>query len=114
MPRGDGTGPAGVGSMTGRAAGFCAGTGIPGYANPVRGYGFGPGYGRGGGFGRGNFGGRHRHFASVIPVWMRAGGWWTADQKPDPEFEKRVLSNQAQALQSELDAIRTRLAEIDK
>lgn len=34
MPRGDGTGPAGQGPMTGRAAGYCAGYNSPGYANP--------------------------------------------------------------------------------
>jgi hypothetical protein len=40
MPRGDGTGPAGIGPMTGRAAGFYAGYSVPGFANPVaaRGY----------------------------------------------------------------------------
>jgi len=43
MPRGDGTGPAGMGPMTGRAAGYCAGYPVPGYANP--GF-FGGGYGR--------------------------------------------------------------------
>ena len=37
MPWGDGTGPTGLGPMTGRAAGFCAGYGVPGYANPVAG-----------------------------------------------------------------------------
>jgi len=37
MPRGNGTGPAGLGSMTGRAAGFCAGYPVPGYMNPVAG-----------------------------------------------------------------------------
>ena len=35
MPFGDGTGPAGMGPMTGRAAGFCAGYPVPGYMNPV-------------------------------------------------------------------------------
>jgi len=35
MPFGDGTGPAGMGPMTGRAAGFCAGYSTPGYMNPV-------------------------------------------------------------------------------
>jgi len=63
MPFGDGTGPAGMGPMTGRAAGFCAGYPMPGYMNPAIGrtgfYGsggpaFGPygaglyGYGAGG------------------------------------------------------------------
>ncbi len=58
MPRGDRTGPMGMGPMTGRAAGFCAGYGTPGFANqpgmgrPRRGgRGLGRGYGRG--FGRG-------------------------------------------------------------
>lgn len=37
MPRGDGTGPAGMGPMTGRAAGYCAGYGVPGYVNPIPG-----------------------------------------------------------------------------
>ena len=37
MPFGDGTGPVGLGPMTGRAAGFCAGYPVPGYVNPVMG-----------------------------------------------------------------------------
>jgi len=49
MPGGDGTGPQGLGSMTGRAAGYCAGYTSPGFANPVPGRGFGMGFG--GGFG---------------------------------------------------------------
>lgn len=36
MPRGDGTGPMGLGPMTGRAAGYCAGFRVPGYMNPIR------------------------------------------------------------------------------
>ena len=71
MPRGDATGPAGLGPMTGRAAGYCAGYNMPGYANPIGGRGFGMGYGRGFGFGRGSrgggFGWRHRFFATGIP-----------------------------------------------
>jgi len=53
MPGGDGTGPGGMGPMTGRAAGYCAGYPVPGYMNPVGGRGYG-GWGRGfrgGGFG---------------------------------------------------------------
>jgi hypothetical protein len=34
MPRGDGTGPRGLGPMTGRAAGYCAGYPTPGFMNP--------------------------------------------------------------------------------
>ena len=36
MPRGDGTGPLGRGSMTGRGMGYCAGFDAPGYANSAR------------------------------------------------------------------------------
>ena len=46
MPAGDGTGPMGMGSMTGRAAGYCAGYPVPGFANPI----FELGWGRGRGF----------------------------------------------------------------
>ena len=55
MPRGDRTGPWGLGPMTGRAAGYCAGYPVPGFMNPTQGYGRGFGFGRGGGrgFGRG-------------------------------------------------------------
>ena len=57
MPRGDRTGPRGLGPMTGRAAGYCAGYPVPGYMNPTPGYGrgYGRGWGRGyrGGLGRG-------------------------------------------------------------
>jgi hypothetical protein len=85
MPRGDGTGPAGQGPMTGRGAGFCAGFNMPGYANravggraaaqPGAAYGPGPaganrvpsgvrgagmGRGPGRGIGRGFGGGRGR------------------------------------------------------
>ena len=35
MPLGDRTGPAGMGPMTGRAAGYCAGFPMPGYMNPA-------------------------------------------------------------------------------
>lgn len=35
MPFGDRTGPTGLGPMTGRVAGFCAGFPVPGYMNPV-------------------------------------------------------------------------------
>ena len=49
MPFGDRTGPLGLGPMTGRAAGYCAGYPVPGYLNPIPGRGFGRGAGFGGG-----------------------------------------------------------------
>jgi len=52
MPFGDGTGPRGMGPMTGRGAGYCAGYARPGFANPViRGGRFGLGLGWRGAYG---------------------------------------------------------------
>ena len=67
MPRGDGTGPAGMGPMTGRAAGYCAGYASPGFMNPTGGRGY---WGRGQGGGRGW---RHWYHATGLPGWARAG-----------------------------------------
>jgi len=56
MPYGDGTGPQGMGPMTGRGAGYCTGAGRPGFMNSVLGRiwpGFQRGFGRGMGRGRG-------------------------------------------------------------
>ena len=58
MPRGDGTGPMGMGPMTGRAAGYCAGFGVPGYMNAGPGFGYRRALGRGFGSGYGFGGGR--------------------------------------------------------
>lgn len=53
MPRGDRTGPAGLGPMTGRGLGYCSGSAQPGFASGWggRGMGRGRGWGRGMGFG---------------------------------------------------------------
>ena len=109
MPGGDRTGPVGTGPMTGRAAGNCAGYGVPGYANPV----FGRGFGRGRGFGGGGRGWRHWFNVTGVPGWMRFGGYAARYQQPDPESEKQALKSQAETMQSELDAISKRLAELD-
>ena len=45
MPGGDRTGPMGMGPMTGRGAGYCAGSAAAGFANRVYGGGFGRGRG---------------------------------------------------------------------
>ena len=118
MPGGDRTGPMGTGPMTGRGAGFCAGYGAPGYANPAPGRGFGMGFGRGRGFwGRGFGGGgrgyRHWFYATGMPGWMRGGGYPAVYQEPTPEMEKQALKDQANALQSELEAVKKRLSEIE-
>jgi hypothetical protein len=119
MPGGDRTGPMGMGAMTGRGAGYCAGFGMPGYANPAPGRGFGMGYGRGRGFGGGGRGRRNMFYATGLPGWMRFGGYAapyghpTPYQQANPEMEKYALKQQAEDLQSELDSIKKRLNEIE-
>ena len=54
MPRGDGTGPSGMGPLTGRGAGYCAG-----YPNP--------GFGCGRGWRRMRGGGRFGYPARIFP-----------------------------------------------
>ena len=91
MPRGDGTGPAGQGSMSGRGMGFCAGFGSPGFVNG----GFGRGMGRG-------FALRARN----IPI-----------QQPaviTEEQEKQFLEQELSALKEEIKGIEERLKEIKK
>ena len=100
--------------MTGRAAGFCAGNGAPGYANPVPGRGFGMGRG---GWGRGF---RHGFYGNGLPGWQRFSGYNvpygypSPYQNPDPETEKQALINQSDFLKSELDEVKKRLATIEK
>ncbi len=53
MPRGDRTGPAGYGAMTGRGMGYCAGYPHPGYVAPARPMGVRLGATRNAGLGRG-------------------------------------------------------------
>ena len=109
MPGGDRTGPMGMGARSGRAAGFCAGNNLPGYASsgPVRG--FGMGFGRGCGFGGGGRGRRHRFYAVGLPEGFSPDRGVTPARQPSPEMEKQTLRNHADALQRELDAVRKRL-----
>jgi len=128
MPGGDGTGPMGAGPMTGRAAGYCAGYGVPGYMNPWPGGGrgfwrFGRGFGRGLGFGRGfGRGYRHWYWATGVPGWARFGGYWPGAAVPwygqpagavSREGEVEDLKAQAGELENELQAIRERIAELE-
>jgi len=110
--------------MTGRAAGYCAGSGVPGCANPVIGRGFGMGFARGigawgRGFGGGGRGWRNRFYATGQPGWMSYGGYAAPYgyavpyQAPNPEMEKQFLKGQIDALQAEMDAVSKRLADIE-
>ena len=128
MPRGDGTGPMGMGPMTGRAAGFCAGYGMPGYMNPVAGRGFGMGFGRGRGFGGG--GGRGWGRGWGMPYGVPAYGYGAAyggmpvapygapyatpyASAPTKEQELDMLKGQAGQFEATLGDIRKRLQELE-
>lgn len=85
MPRGDGTGPMGRGSMTGRGMGYCAGYCAPGYANA------------------GMYGGRFR--ARRFAFGRGIGFGWGASS-PLPEREADL------AYEGRLDALETKLDEL--
>ena len=113
MPAGDGTGPTGMGPMTGRAAGYCAGYAAPGYANAIGGRGFWGG-GRGGrGGGRGW---RNRFCATGLPGWARAVYGFSGPVAPTPIAEQEVegLKQQAEFLQNSLSQISERIEQLEK
>jgi len=100
--------------MTGRAAGYCAGYGMPGFMNPYGGRGLGMAWGRGGGRGMGM-------------AWRRGwgrgpgGGWgFTPGPIPDPyavpaptaEDQLAELRDQANWLKQQMDAVNARIQEL--
>ena len=106
----------GHGSMTGRAAGYCAGYGVPGYANAAPGRGAG-GRGRFGGQGRGW---RHGYLATGVPGWARYGmpAWppaapFASEPGGTPVDETSALREQAEYLAEALEEVRKRLAKLD-
>jgi hypothetical protein len=120
MPRGDGTGPMGLGSMTGRAAGFCAGNSTPGYVNPASGRGY---FGQGRGFiGRGGGRGRRNWFcATGLAGWQRAsmgmpafGGAYSYTSEMTPDKEIHVLQDEADFLKNQLADIQGRIETLGK
>ncbi|MGE4545512.1 MAG: DUF5320 domain-containing protein [Pedobacter sp.] len=109
MPRGDGTGPRGMGSRTGRVTGFCAGFEMPGYANSVRAGGGAMRCGRGRGW-------RNMFYATGLPGSARFGGYgmpYGQSDRPDAEMQKHLLKRQAEDLQDELNSVKKRLAEVE-
>ena len=117
MPSRDGTGPMGMGPMTGRGMGLCAEVVVPGAINMTPGRGFGMGCGRGfrgcGGGGRGPSAGlragwRNMFYAMGLPGWARGGVPATA-----PAQELAVLKQQAEHISSALENIRQRIQEVE-
>lgn len=116
MPRGDGTGPGAMGPMTGRGAGYCAGSGMPGYMNrgpaaAVR-SGWGGGAGRRfaagrcmGGGGAGRWAGPYARTAPIAPPAPYA--------PPAPQQELGALREQAKYLEEMLAGLRGRVSELE-
>ena len=103
MPRGDGTGPMGIGPATGKGMGYCAGSAMPGYMSG------GFGMGRGRGFGR-------MHCMTGQLRWARSGAYPYMEY-PGPSAapvidEKEALHNRAAFLEKELNQVRERLEEL--
>lgn len=127
MPGGDGTGPLGLGPMTGRAAGYCAGYPVPGYLNPIPGrawFGLGRGwFGRGGGRGWRNW-----FYATGLPGWVRFNmglpawgnrinpyyGAYPYGPELTPEQEKDMLKSQAEFLKQQMEDIQQRIRTLEK
>jgi len=105
MPGGDRTGPRGTGPRTGRAAGYCSGAGVPGYANPVERLGLGRGS-RGGGRGW-----RNMFHATGFPGWAPGFPGFSA---LSPEDEATSLKGQADWLKAQLEAIQARIEQMTK
>ena len=115
MPRGNGTGPEGIGPMTGRGLGFCAGYDFPGYMQGGFGrrrgaYGGYPGYGRGmrrgGGYPGYGPGGGFR--------FRREPVYWQEPQAGSYENETVFLKEQEQILRTELNLIQQRLTNLEE
>jgi hypothetical protein len=104
-----------MGPMTGRAAGFCAGYGVPGCQNPVGGrggMGMGRGLGAGRGFGCGGRGWRNQFHATGLTGWQRAAGGF-APAELSAEQQLAALKSQAEFAEKQLDGIRQRIHELE-
>ncbi|HAJ26765.1 MAG TPA: hypothetical protein DCG53_05895 [Syntrophus sp. (in: bacteria)] len=127
MSRENRTGPSGMGPMSGRGAGFCADSGLPGFANgaPRRGAGMagfaGGGQGRGAGWfsclRRGGRGNRNWFHRTGLFGWQRGD----ADNNGPASGPIQTKDNELQAMKDELqgferatEQIRTRLTELER
>jgi len=110
MPGGDRTGPAGMGPMTGRGMGYCAGYNAPGYV-----YGAGGFYGRGGGrgFGRGR-GYRNMYYLTGLPAWARYGYPGYGVPQVTAEDERAMLRDEKKILEEQLKQISQQLNSLEE
>ncbi len=125
MPRGDGTGPEGLGPMTGRGLDYCTGHATPGFSKAGgRGLARGRGRGIGRGLARGFRGGRGHGFRRAplrVPVEraipVRRPSVKTEAQRSyydeyTEEDEIEDLKAYAEQLEEELDLVEERLDEL--
>jgi len=103
MPGGDGTGPLGMGSRTGRGAGICNGFSTPGYANPVGGRGF---------FGS-RRGQRNMYYATGLPRWSRYNQVNYPQYGYTKEDELNALKNEAKYMNQNIEDINKRIQELE-
>jgi hypothetical protein len=112
MPGFDGTGPRGMGPMTGGGRGFCSPWGLG------RGtYGYGAGIGRGGrfrsfggGFGRGYAGRGFGYGVGYPPAWGAAAWPPYGAEAPTADFD--ALQDQVRGLQDQLREIERRMRDL--
>ncbi|MBD3378961.1 MAG: hypothetical protein GF408_00670 [Candidatus Omnitrophica bacterium] len=102
MPGFDGTGPRGMGPMTGGGRGYCAVPAGQGYSRYPAGRPYG--YGRGGGRGF-----RNRFYATGLYGWQRD----IYAQRPPAREEAAILKAEAESLKAELEEIQDRLKAIE-
>ena len=94
--------------MTGRAAGVCAGYGVPGYAHPLPSRGFGPG--RGMGYGRAW--GRRRWAGH--DAWDSAWGPMAYGPVMDKSQELDMLKTQAEQIQHGLAQVQEQIKQLER
>ena len=104
MPGFDGTGPRGLGPMTGGGRGFCNPY-MGGMRTPFMGRGFGRGFGMGRGMGRWWMG------RMLFPA---GAGMLPFGSPVTPDQEREFLRSQAQALKEELNRIDNRVSELER
>jgi len=112
MPRGDRRGPQGMGPMTGRGMGYCAGYDTPGFANPA-----GAGFGRGMAWGRGRApmgGGRGMAWGRGGGGWGGYGSWGTPPVNYTPAYSPSAPEDEKTYLEMEMDNLKTHMEAIQK
>jgi len=110
MPNGDRTGPAGLGPMTGKAAGRCTGNQAPGNANTIG------GGGRRVGRDRGGHGWRNVLNAIGLTGWQRAavgssafGSQQAAGAEEIKKQELNILKQQAETVEQQMKQLRKQI-----